>query len=322
MGYVRWGPVHLTTKTNALDANERSTYAWDNRNRLISITQPGQVAGFKYDLFNRRIERSINGQVTRYVYDGAQAVAEIRGSERETIATGLALDEVIGRYSQTRSLAYLTDALGSVMAQARDDGTLQSAYAYSPYGETVTTAGDGQNNSIQYTARENDSTGLYYYRARFYDPLLKRFISEDPIGLRGGMNASEYVGGNPISKKDPRGLQASPEEMGPPSSTRSDGNAHGWGCGDSGTDGYVPDNFFSVDFVPACRRHDNCYDTCNANKLSCDREFYNDLLEQCRRGGGGAACRGAAWFYSYNMRGKASEEAFRKAQQDACGVCK
>lgn len=80
-------------------------------------------------------------------------------------------------------------------------------YAYSPYGETVALGPDG-GNSLQYTGRENDGTGLYYYRARYYDPVLKRFISEDPIGLAGGENFYGYVGGNPISFTDPFGLQA------------------------------------------------------------------------------------------------------------------
>jgi RHS repeat-associated protein len=58
----------------------------------------------------------------------------------------------------------------------------------------------------QYTSRENDATGLLYYRARYYDPVLKRFISSDPIGLAGGMNMYAYVEGDPVSYVDPEGL--------------------------------------------------------------------------------------------------------------------
>jgi RHS repeat-associated protein len=62
---------------------------------------------------------------------------------------------------------------------------------------------------VQYTAREHDANGLYYYRARYYDPVLKRFISEDPIGLQGGsLSFYAYVNGNPVSWTDPEGLQA------------------------------------------------------------------------------------------------------------------
>jgi RHS repeat-associated protein len=88
-------------------------------------------------------------------------------------------------------------------------------YGYSAYGETQALGVDGDipNNSNQYTARENDGLvggtnggALYYYRARYYDPVLKRFVSEDPIGLRGGFNVLTYVGGNPLNHSDPRGL--------------------------------------------------------------------------------------------------------------------
>lgn len=83
---------------------------------------------------------------------------------------------------------------------------LQSSYAYSPYGETVT-LGPDEGNTLQYTGRENDGTGLYYYRARYYDPGLKRFVSEDPIGLAGGdVSLYAYVGGNPVLSNDPLGL--------------------------------------------------------------------------------------------------------------------
>jgi RHS repeat-associated protein len=57
-----------------------------------------------------------------------------------------------------------------------------------------------------YTGREWDPEAqLYYYRARWYDPQAKRFISEDPIALEGGINLYAYVGNNPINKIDPFG---------------------------------------------------------------------------------------------------------------------
>jgi RHS repeat-associated protein len=66
--------------------------------------------------------------------------------------------------------------------------------------------GPDEGNALQYTGRENDGTGLYYYRARYYDPGLKRFISSDPIGSAGGINLYMYVSGDPLSRTDPFGL--------------------------------------------------------------------------------------------------------------------
>jgi RHS repeat-associated protein len=78
-------------------------------------------------------------------------------------------------------------------------------YTYDhPYGNTSADA--TVDNSFQYTGRENDGTGLYYYRARYYSPILARFISSDPIGLDGGINVYAYVDDDPISGIDPGGL--------------------------------------------------------------------------------------------------------------------
>ena len=130
---------------------------------------------------------------------------------------GLQLDEQIARIAlvsgnqgtTTSVKTYLTDALGSVMAIANADQTLEVCCTYSPYGQTqkvgVENQQTGSENSSQYTGRENDNNGLYYYRARYYDPVLKRFISEDPIGLAGGINSHAYVGGDPVSFTDPEG---------------------------------------------------------------------------------------------------------------------
>ena len=102
----------------------------------------------------------------------------------------------------------MTDALNSVIAQLSDDSTasVQTSYAYSPYGEAAAVGPDGAKNPLQYTSRENDGTGLMFYRARYYDPVMKRFISSDPIGLDVGLNTYAYVENSPLMFADPLGL--------------------------------------------------------------------------------------------------------------------
>jgi RHS repeat-associated protein len=114
------------------------------------------------------------------------------------------VDGWLSRTEGATSRQFLTDALGSVIAITDSSGTLKTQYTYEPYGRTTST-GEVSSNPYQYTGRENDGTGLYYYRARYYNPALQRFISSDPIGLSGGMNSYEYVGGNPLSFTDPSG---------------------------------------------------------------------------------------------------------------------
>jgi RHS repeat-associated protein len=198
---------NLISKIDRANSSNATLYTWDSRNRLVGIVAPGVNATFTYDSLGRRVGRTVNGESGAFVYEGRQVIGELRnGMVSTSILTGLAIDDVIARNTSAGARTYLTDALASVIALARDDQSIQNYYSYSPYGE-VAVMGDDEGNSIQYTGRENDRTGLYFYRARYYDPILKRFISEDPIGLAGGGNVYSYVDGNPVGANDPTGLK-------------------------------------------------------------------------------------------------------------------
>jgi RHS repeat-associated protein len=218
---------NVVSKTETANPSNVTTYTWDSRNRLTAISAPGIAAHFSYDALGRRAEKTVNGQTIGFVYDGAQAIGEVTaGTISTAMLTGLAIDEVIARYSQTGNTTYLTDALGSVIAQTKDDQSLQNFYGYSAYGESQT-LGTDDGNPIQYTGRENDNTGLLYYRARYYDPVLKRFISEDPLGLVAGTNLYTYVDGNPINLIDPTGNKSTCYSAGPNCSGAGPGNSPG-----------------------------------------------------------------------------------------------
>jgi len=189
-----------------------TTYTWDARNRLVGINGftadcSPLTAHFKYDALGRRIEKTINGRTVQYLYDGLDIVQEIEdGMVRVNYIRTLNIDEPLTRISSDGTIRYYhTDALGSVIALTDETGTVRTQYNYSPFGETDI-IGESSENPFQYTGRENDNTGLYYYRARYYSPGLKRFISEDPIGLLGGINFYQYVGNSPINWADLLGL--------------------------------------------------------------------------------------------------------------------
>jgi len=97
---------------------------------------------------------------------------------------------------------YQQDALGSVIALTDENGIIKTQYVYDPYGNTAI-SGEESDNPFQYTGRENDNTGLYYYRARYYSPELQRFISEDPIRSP-GVNSFIYSNNNSINFRDPK----------------------------------------------------------------------------------------------------------------------
>lgn len=84
-------------------------------------------------------------------------------------------------------------------------GTVKTNYGYDPYGASNAT-GTASTNTFQFTGRENDGTGLLNYRNRYYSSAWGRFVSEDPIGLQGGVNVYAYANADPTDLRDPSGL--------------------------------------------------------------------------------------------------------------------
>jgi RHS repeat-associated protein len=182
-----------------------NTYTWNARNELVSIS--GSVAAsFQYDAFGRRLSKTINSATTNFLYDGMNPVEELSGTTvAATMLTGLRVHEYFQRTDASGASDYLSDALGGTVALASPAGALATQYTYEPFGNT-TSAGPASANPFQFTARANDGTGLYFYRARYYDPTTGRFLSEDPIRFAGGTNLYRYSDGDPVDETDPFGL--------------------------------------------------------------------------------------------------------------------
>jgi RHS repeat-associated protein len=199
-------PLQFGTTQRAFDTNGNlisvsdprgsTLLTWDARNRLVSLISPGMTAAFQYDAFTRRVTKAINGQSTSYLYDSLDAVQELANGGLVNSLRSLNIDERLIRDSNEH---FLTDALGSSIALTDSNGAVHTEYTYEPYGGTTVTG--STTNSFQYTNRENDQTGLYYYRARYYDPRLGRFISEDPIRFAGGLNFYTYLTVRPFLRR-------------------------------------------------------------------------------------------------------------------------
>jgi len=114
--------------------------------------------------------------------------------------------------NKEKNLTFHHDHLNSVTAVTGHDGTTVETASYGPFGnmesETSPALSGGEvANKLRYTGREFDrETGLYYYRARYYDPESGRFYTEDPLQFRAGINFYAYVDNNPINANDPTGL--------------------------------------------------------------------------------------------------------------------
>ncbi len=193
--------------TSQADANGTTTYSWDARNRLVSVSGPEVSASFVYDALGRRISKTISGVRTDYQYDGNDIIAESNGGILSaTYLRSLNIDEPFIRQSGTNEYFH-TDALGSVLALTDQAGFIHTSYSYEPFGKTTTTG--SSSNPFQYTGRENDGTGLYYYRARYYSATHSRFLLEDPIGcVSGDLNFYQYALSNPLNEKDSEGLKS------------------------------------------------------------------------------------------------------------------
>jgi RHS repeat-associated protein len=196
------------SKTNG---SGTTSYTWDFENRLTSVTLPGTggTVSFKYDPFGRRIQKTNPSGTTAYVYDGDNIVEELTGntgtlSERYTYGPGI--DEPLVGQRQPKIFYYEADGLGSVTSLTDPTGATAATYTYDSFGFMTASTGSA-TNWYRYTARQFDSdTGLYYYRARYYDPTIGRFLNEDPIRLRAGVNFYDYVQNKPLDSKDPSGL--------------------------------------------------------------------------------------------------------------------
>jgi RHS repeat-associated protein len=180
-------------------------YAWDARNHLSTIDS-GSTGSFVYDPAGRRATKVISGAATNFLYDFANPVQELSGTTPTASLLGGAVDQYFTRTDSNWTASFLVDGLGGTVALADPTGTLQTQYTYGPFGAKTAQVG-ATSNSLTYTGREDDNTGLYYYRARYYSPALQRFLAEDPLGIDGGINMYSYAADNPISLRDPFGLQ-------------------------------------------------------------------------------------------------------------------
>jgi len=151
------------------------------------------------------VGKNILSQTTQLVYDGVNQAQEISGTTANRL-TGLGIDEVFARTDSSGARHFLTDALASTLALLDPAGAFQTQYTYEPIGK-VTVSGPSSGNPFQYTSRENDGTGLYYYRARYYSAEKGRFLSEDPLRFDGGNNFYVYVLNDPVDFTDPLGLK-------------------------------------------------------------------------------------------------------------------
>jgi RHS repeat-associated protein len=149
---------------------------------------------------------------TNYLYDGKNLLEEFdsNGYVLARYTTGRKMDDSFAELRSGGTSYYEADGLGSITSLSNSAGALVNTYSYDSFGNPTATTGTIVN-PFRFTAREFDSeTGIYQYRARYYDQNVGRFLSEDPLkGISDGVNFYAYVHNSSINLIDPTGL--SPE---------------------------------------------------------------------------------------------------------------
>ena len=228
----------LTNMVSNTD-NRELNLSWNERYQLTSVSSSGAGGRVSYDynVLGQRVARSEvvagvdlpadrQANIEYYIHDGVNIVADL-DEDKEllrsyTYAPGY--DNIISMTSysdnETNTYFYIRNHNNSVVALVDENGEVAERYEYSAYGEITVLDSNGNEldesalgNRYTFQGREIDwTTGLYNFRARWYDSETGRWLSKDPIGINGGLNQYVFCGNNPVMFVDPEGNKGSLHE--------------------------------------------------------------------------------------------------------------
>jgi RHS repeat-associated protein len=191
----------------------------------VAIARPGAAVislgvHYTYDIFDRRIAKTVGATTTQYSYDGdavdlvfsgaTSTAALVHRYLQGPLVDQLFTDETLSGPGPGTNYWPLTDNLGTIRDEVDNSGNLVTHFQYTVFGGFAN--GTAPTTDVYgYTGREYDKeTGLYFDRARYYDMVTGNFISQDPIGFTADVNPYRYGKNNPTGVTDPSGLEDAP----------------------------------------------------------------------------------------------------------------
>lgn len=208
-----------TSKVNVA-TNDRKSYEWSAEGLLNRVLVNGvEKVRFEYNAGGQLVHRYTNGTLDRtYLWAGGQLLAELNATATQRLSeyayspgADLPFAIITGATSITSVRYHLIDEVGNVIG-VMNGSAIDEQISYDDWG-VATTTGNTDNRLLFKGLLWEPDAGLYYMRARWYDPGPGRFISEDPIGLQGGINEYAFAGGDPVNGSDPSGQRFSLKKL-------------------------------------------------------------------------------------------------------------
>lgn len=186
------------------------TFTWNKDDRMTAMAG-AEVATYTYDYIGRRTSKTVGGTTVTYLYNGQNLVGE-RGGFIADYLFGPGIDEPLATTRSGSTYYYNADGLGSATIVNDPAGTVQNKYVFDAWGVTRSQTSPVAN-PFGYTSREFAEAGSMYYRARYYQPSIGKFIGEDQMRFNGGFNFYTYVENKPVLFADPFGLKCCPKSI-------------------------------------------------------------------------------------------------------------
>jgi len=197
---------------------------WNILNQLIGISeetvdQTLSISRYGYDAFGRRVFSEVNGVPAVYTYSGRSPITTIHGNgyrRARSMYLSQGLDDTVAiSHGSAGGIAFLhKDRLGSNVLSSSSGGSAMAAVDFDPWGRLLQSSRHEFDHPFGVAGLRLDyESGLTHARQRSYQDDLGQFISEDPIGLGGGLNVYAYVFGDPVNQVDPMGECAIPASV-------------------------------------------------------------------------------------------------------------